>query len=149
MSYEERNAWTSLVASLFAWGIIGSQIMVDLCAGVFAGADGIQLWAWAVVKLILWGMAALTVLTVVVAIVQGIIRKGEAQSTKADERDQLIALLSHRIVLVSMSIGVIGAIVALSQGIDPPVALTGILLSCAIGDTIGTAYRVWRYRRGF
>lgn len=149
MSYEERNAWASLIASLFAWGIIGTQIIGDLRAGVFDGPEGLQLWAWAVVKLMLWGIGILIVVTVAMAIFDAILRGKDVPATQADERDQLIALLSHRIVLVAVSTGVIGAIIALAWGIGAPLALTGIFVACALGDTLGTFYRIWRYRRGF
>lgn len=149
MSYEERNAWAGLVASLIVWGIFGSRIISDLGAGTFDGPDGLQLWSWAVVKLMLWGIGIMIVVTITMAIVDAMLRGKAAPSMQMDERDQLIALLSHRIVLVAVSTGVIGAIIALSQGVSAPLALTGIFLACALGDTIGTAYRIWRYRRGF
>ncbi len=149
MSYEERNAWAGLVASLLVWGFFGSRIISDLGAGAFDGPDGLQLWAWAVVKLMLWGIGIMIVVTIAMAVFDAALRGKAAPSMQMDERDQLIALLSHRIVLVAVSTGVIGAIIALSQGVSAPLALTGIFLACALGDTIGTAYRIWRYRRGF
>lgn len=149
MSFEERNSLSGLAASILAWSIIGGTLWQRFHAGVFAGPDGPMLWARQMLWLMAIGIGVAIVLTIVFAIVDGLINGKDAVSTRTDERDQMIGLLGNRIVLAAMSAGVILAILLLALGWPVVGVLTLIVASCAIGDSLGTGYKVWRYRRGF
>lgn len=149
MSFEERNALSSLATSLLAWAIMGGTLWRRWQEGAFDGPLGLQAWAEVMLWLIGLAIGLGIVLTILLAIIDGLIRGREAASTRTDERDQLISLLAHRIVLGAVSAGLILAVVLLARGWSAVAALTLIVASCAVGDTIATGYKVWRYRRGF
>lgn len=149
MSFEERNSLSGLATSLIAWAVMGGSLWQKFQIGAFDGPDGAKLWAQSMLWLILIGIGLGIALSVLFAIIDGIIHGKDAANTQTDERDHLIALLGNRIVLVTVSIGIVGAIIAMALGWSAVAGLTLIVASCAIGDTIGTGYKVYRYRRGF
>lgn len=149
MSFEERNALSGLATSLIAWAVMGSAMWRKYSAGQFDGPDGVMLWARSMLWLIAFGIAFGIILAIAFAIIDAIVHGKEKNHTQTDERDRLIALLGYRITLAAVSIGLVGAILGMAFGWTAVQGLMLIFVSCALGDTVGVAYKVFRYRRGF
>ncbi len=149
MSYEERNALSGLLTSIVAWSIMGGVMWRQYTDGLYDGPDGVMHWARAMLWLMLYGIGFGIVIAILFAIVDGILHPNDKNRTQSDERDRTIALLGHRIVLVAMSAGLIGAILGMAFGWTAVQGLMLIVVSCALGDTVGVAYKVFLYRRGF
>ena len=149
MSFEERNTVVGILISLISWGLMVSVLFRRHSAGAYDGADGPMLWARSVLWLILISLGIGIALTILFNIGYAVVTGERKPVFLKDERDSQIGLLGLQVTLVVMSVGIVGAIVALAFGVGVLMVLNIVLAACATGDMAGTLTKLALYRRGF
>lgn len=149
MSFEERNAATGILVCFVTWGAMLSVLLRKSAAGVFDGESGLANWAQSVLWLVLIGIAIAIVMTILFNIVYAIVTGDRKPDFRRDERDTLIGLRGIQATLVVITLGIIGAIVALAFGASILVVLNMILAACAFSSLASDVTRLILYRRGF
>jgi hypothetical protein len=82
------------------------------------------------------------------SIIDEIIQK-EEDSLIEDERDKLIDLKGTNITYLVFSVGVLISMLTFVFG-EPPLVMFSLLIASGFtAEVIGTAFRLYRYRRGF
>ena len=147
MSKDEREAYAAVLSSLLMAGVFYIWISDGMAAGAFDGAQGVQVWAWQVFKLIGFGIVLAILAHVSVAILHAVITR-EGNEDLSDERDRLITARGMQVSLVVMSIGFLAMIVILAWGYPVHVGLNLLLAGCILGSLCGDLTRVYLYRRG-
>ena len=148
MSFEERNAVSGILVCLISWGIMLSVLLQKSAAGLFEGSAGLMHWAQAVLWLILIGIAVAIVMTILFNIAYAIISGEKKPDFLRDERDTLIGLRGIQATLSVITIGIIGAIIALALGTSILVFLNMILTACALSSLASDVTKLVLYRRG-
>lgn len=147
MSMGEREALmglitTMIVVVMFFWILTGQY-----AAGVYAGPDALQLWAWLVVKLVAVSIGIAIVVAILVHVGHEIVT-GEKTADKRDERDREI----ERTALVwghyLLSFGILGVIIDLAFGASTFRAMNLIIGFCAASELFKDGFKLWLYRRG-
>ncbi len=149
MSFEERNTVVGILISLISWGLMVSVLAARHSAGAFDGADGPMLWARSVLWLILIAIGIGIALTILFNIGYAVVTGERKPLFLKDERDSQIGLLGLQVTLVVISVGIVGAVVALAFGVGVVLALNIVLAACAAGDMAGMLTKMVLYRRGF
>lgn len=149
MSFEERNAVTGILVCFVTWGAMLSVLLRKSAAGVFDGESGLANWAQSVLWLVLIGIAIAIVMTILFNIAYAIVTGDRKPDFRRDERDTLIGLRGIQATLVVITLGIIGAIVALAFGASILVVLNMILAACAFSSLASDVTRLILYRRGF
>lgn len=149
MSFEERNAVSGILVCFVYWVIMLTVLSRKSAAGLFDGSMGPQLWAQAVVWLILIGIAVAIVMTILFNIAYAVITGEKKPDFLRDERDTLIGLRGMQATLIVMSSGIVGAFSALAWGASVVTALNVILAACALSSFASEVTKLVLYRRGF
>ena len=149
MSFEERNAVSGILVSLISWGIMLSVLVRKSAAGLFEGSTGLMNWAQAVLWLILIGIAAAIVMTILFNLAYAIISGEKKTDFLHDERDTLIGLRGTQATLVVLSTGIIFAFIALAFGTAILTVMNMILAACALSSFASEVTKLILYRRGF
>jgi hypothetical protein len=147
MAYGEREALTGLITSLivivmFFWFLTGQH-----AAGVYAGADALQLWAWLVMKLVAVSIGIAIAVTVLVHVIYGMIT-GEKSVDQRDERDREIERTAMTWAHYLLSFGILGVIIDLAFGASAFRAMNVIICLCAASELFKDGLKLWLYRRG-
>ena len=149
MSFEERNAVTGILVCFVIWGVMLAVLLQKSAAGVFDGSDGLEHWARTVLWLIVLGIGIAIVITILFNIAYAIITGEKKPDFLRDERDTLIGLRGIQSTLVVITLGIMGAIVALAFGASVLFVLNMILTACALSSFASDATKLILYRRGF
>lgn len=148
MSFEERNAVSGILVCFVTWAIMLTVLLQKSAAGVFEGIAGLEHWARAVLWLMLIGIAIAIVMTILFNIAYAIITGEKKPDFLRDERDTLIGLRGIQATLIVITIGIVGAIVALAFGASALLVLNMILCACALSSFASDVTKLILYRRG-
>ena len=148
MSFEERNAATGILVCFVIWGVMLTVLMQKTAAGQFDGSAGLEHWARAVLWLIAIAIGIAIVMTILFNIAYAIVTGEKKPDFLRDERDTLIGLRGIQATLVVITIGIVGAIVALAFGVSILVVLNLILAACALSSFASDVTKLILYRRG-
>ena len=149
MSFEERNAVSGILVCFVTWGVMLSVLLQKTAAGLFDGSAGLEHWARAVLWLMLIGIGIAIVMTILLNVAYAIITGERKPDFLRDERDTLIGLRGIQATLIVLTIGIIGAIVALAFGTSILAVLNIILAACALSSLASDVTKLVLYRRGF
>ena len=153
MAFREKMLWASAATTVVIWGWYFWGFVSALDAPVFnVGAE---------VGKFIFAVVALTVVTVVAAIVLAISSPRDAQAP-ADDRDREFALLGYRAAFVTLSvlIATLTVVAPLTMatapawlggrpmGLVPIVISNALLLSLVIAELVRSATVLFLYRRG-
>ena len=149
MSFEERNAVSGILVCFVTWGVMLSVLLQKTAAGLFDGSAGLEHWARAVLWLMLIGIGIAIVMTILFNVAYAVITGEKKPDFLRDERDTLIGLRGIQATLIVLTIGIIGAIVALAFGTSILAVLNIILAACALSSLASDVTKLVLYRRGF
>ena len=149
MSFEHRNAVVGILVSFISWGLMIAVLGQNTLAGSYDGPHGAQLWAQAVLWLILISVGIALVMTILFNIGYALISGEKDLSAAMDERDKGIALRGMRTAQAVMATGIVLAIVFLAFGGGLVAFLNMILAVCALSGLASEVTKVFLYRRGF
>lgn len=147
MSKDEREAYAALFSSLLMAALFYFGLSVGMTAAAFEGAEGVQAWAQQVLKLIGIGIVVTIIAHISVAVLHAAITR-EANDDLSDERDRAINARGMQVTLVVVSVGFLGMIGLLAWGKPVLVGLNLQLVSCVLGEILGSLARIYLYRRG-
>jgi hypothetical protein len=138
MSFREKTAWASLIATAGVWGIYFWKLWPDLQdRSLGTGSVG----------MFVVGVIVLTIIQVIVAIVLAL-SSGKRAEAPMDEREQLIDLKGARAGFYALN----GAGFCVSAlwliGASPLVMANGILAALVLGELIRSGFIIVSYRRG-
>ena len=146
MSHEERNNIASLIAGL----LINIYVIIKLSnmfeAGRLDGPDAMMIWARAMLWVIPIGILTVIVCIIVFSILFAIAERDGSPSFVVDERDEAIKTFGMRFTMVATSVGFIGGLIALAMGTAPLFVFIGMFFAFSVGDLIGNAAKLIRYR---
>jgi hypothetical protein len=148
MPYEERNAWSALIAGVITFFIFGTRIWSGTVDGAYVGDAGLSLWAWDVIWLIGGGIGLTIVVVIAFQILYAILTMTPNPQFITDERDTMISRHGSLITLIVSSGGFMVAVVLLATGWTALSALNTILGSMALSGMASEIYRVAVYRFG-
>ena len=148
MSFEERNAVTGILVCFITWVIMLTVLLRKSAAGQFDGSAGPQLWAQAVLWLIVIGIAVAIVMTILFNIAYAVITGDKKPDFLSDERDTIIGLRGMQATSIVISTGIVGAFIALAWGASVLMVLNLIFAACALGSFASEVTKLVLYRRG-
>lgn len=148
MSFEERNAVSGILVGFIAWGIMLSVLIQKTGDGVFDGSGGLMAWARAVLWLIGIGIGLAIAMTIVFNIAYAVITGDKKPDFLRDERDILIGLRGMQATMMVLTLGILGAFVALAWGVPVLTVLNMILAACALSSFASEVTKLILYRRG-
>jgi hypothetical protein len=148
MSFEERNAVSNILVCFVTWAVMLTVLIKKSAAGLFAGANGLEHWAQAVLWLILIGIGIAIVMTILFNIAYAIITGEKKADFLRDERDTLIGLRAMQATLIVINIGIVSAIIALALGASILAVLNMIFAACALSGFVSEVTKLILYRRG-
>lgn len=135
-SFEEKSAWVQLAAitvGMGAYFVVAGRLLAE---GVREMSAFTALFGVAV--------AGLVVILIAGHAAAAAVSKPEGQ----DERDRLIAWRAEHHSAWLLGVGVIGAIICLSVGVETVWTANLLLLSLALSEALGLTLRIVSYRRG-
>jgi len=148
MSKEDRDAIISIIMNIGVNGWMLLKLRGMAQAGAFDGSDALQVWALTVIWIVPVCIVAVIVLTIVWAIIEGILHPGESVSGLVDERDRMFRIRGMAVTMVVASFGFVGAIAALAVGWSAVAGFTLIYIGYTIGDLAGNVVKFASYRIG-
>ncbi len=146
MSQEERSAFVSLAVNLATSLYVIAKLRTLASAGAFDAVDGLSVWAKTVLWAIPIAIGGTIILTILFAIVQGIVTRGQDTATGSDERDRLYQRRGMVATLIVASIGIVGAFIALALGHSAIFGFTCVYFALAAGSLAGDVTRIGSYR---
>ena len=146
MTHTERNTLIAILINLGIIYVFGSRLWDLHQSGAFAAADGLAVWAKAVLWMIPVSIGATIIGTILFEILYAIATNNPNPETITDERDHQISNFGMKVTIVVASAGFIGALIGLAYGWSAVGALSLILAGYALGDLIGNLARMARYR---
>lgn len=148
MAHEERNAWAALIASIITFAYFGSRLWRGTIGGAYDGSDGLSVWAWDVIWLMIGGIVVTIVVVIAFNILYAIVTLTPNPQFVTDERDTMISRRGSQVTLAISSAGFILAVVLLATHWTAIAALNTMLIGMALGATASEIYRVAVYRLG-
>ena len=148
MTREERNTVSAIFASLLVNLYVIFKLMAMFEDGRLAGDDAVMVWARAMLWVIPIGIALVIATMILFNILHAIATGTESPSFLVDERDKIISNFGMKVTAIVVSIGFIGAVIALAIGITPLSALIAMWFGFSAGDLAGKAAMMIRYRMG-
>lgn len=150
MSFGERDATTGLISMLLAAAMFYVSLSGQYAAGLFDGPDGLQVWARAVLWLILYSIGIAIAVAIGFAILYSILTGEKKLSDLRDERDRMIEVRGMRIASVITSVGIFAAVLDLAWGGASAMrAFNIILIGCSFAEVVKDLFKIVCYRRGF
>ena len=150
MSFGERDAATGLISMLLSALMFYLSLSGQYEAGLFDGPDGLQVWARAVLWLILYSLGIAIAVAISFSILYSILTGEKKLSDLRDERDRMIEVRGMRISAVITSIGIFAAILDLAWGeVSAMRAFNIILFGCSFAEGVKDLFKITCYRRGF
>jgi hypothetical protein len=147
MSFHERQALVSLLATLLLAVVFLGYVLPRYPGGNPYGAEVFHFWGLAVVILIPVSIAANIALSIVFSIVYSMATQ-EKQTTFADERDKLIELRALRNALYMFTCGFFLAMGSLAIGMTPSVMFIVLMVSGYGSGMVGNISQLYLYRKG-
>jgi hypothetical protein len=138
MSFRERSAWISLIATPLIWGAYFWKIWPDFQDGKLH----VTTFGMFIGTLVL-----LVIVQIVLAIVMALVA-GKAVETPMDERERLIDLKGARVGFHLLNMLLVAVASLWLYGMSPLVMANGILAAMVIAETARAAMVVVGYRRG-
>ena len=138
MSFRERRAWISLIATPLIWGAYFWKIWPDFQDGKLH----VTTFGMFVGTLVL-----LVIVQIVLAIVMALVA-GKAVETPMDERERLIDLKGARVGFHMLNLLLMAVASLWLYGMSPLVMANGILAAMVVAETLRAASVVVGYRRG-
>lgn len=148
MTYEERNAWSAIIAGTLAYIVFGRPIWKRTIDGTYDAMPDFSMWAWDVIWLIGGGVVFSIIVVILFQIAYAIVTRTEKPQFLTDERDHMISRQGTLITLIVSSFGFMLAVVFLAMGWSALMALNTILASMAVAGFASELYRVAVYRFG-
>ena len=148
MTHEERNTVSAIFASLLVNLYVIFKLMAMFEDGRLAGDDAVMIWARAMLWVIPIGIALVIATTILFNILHAIATGTASPSFLVDERDKIIPNFGMKVTGIVLSIGFIGAVIALAIGIAPLSAFIAMWFGFAAGDLAGNLAKMIRYRMG-
>jgi len=146
MSHEERNNIASLIAGLLVNIYVIIKLSTMFEAGRLAGPDAMMIWARAMLWVIPIGILTVIICIILFSILFAIAERDGSPSFVVDERDRAIKTFGLHFTVVATSVGFVGALVALAFGTAPLYVFIGMFFAFSLGDLIGNAAKLIRYR---
>jgi MFS family permease len=142
MAYQERNAWSSLIASLGGVAVYAIIMATQLSSSPIEDID----WFWPM----LWTVAGSIVGAVVVSIFLGILANAgdRGSANVSDVRDREIAHTGDRVGQAFLVIGGVTALLLCAAEVDWFWIGNAVYLGFAMSAILGGLTRVIVYRRG-
>lgn len=150
MSFGERDAFTSLLTTLFVVAMFYFRLSGQHEAGLYDGPDGLKIWARSVLWLILISIGVAIAITILFTILYVMLTGEKKPSDLRDERDRMIEVRGMRISAAVTSVGIVAAILDLAWGDASALrAFNIILIGCSLSEIIKDIFKIACYRRGF
>ena len=149
MSFDERDAFTSLLTTLIVAVMFYATIAGQYAAGTFDGPDGLMFWARSVLWLVGYSIGIAIAVTIGFTIVYAILTGEKKPSDLRDERDRMIEHRGMRIGSVLTATGLVAAIVDLAWGNSALHAFNVMLIGCSLSEIVKNIFKIFCYRRGF
>ena len=137
MSFRERSAWISLIATPLIWGAYFWKIWPDAQDGKLY-VDTFGMFVGTLVLLVIVQIVLATVIAIFA---------GKAADAPMDEREQLIDLKGARVGFHMLNVLLVGVSSLWLYGMSPLVMANGILAAMVIAETLRAASVVFGYRR--
>lgn len=138
MSFREKTAWASLLATAGVWGVYFWMLWPDLQdRSLQAGSVG----------LFIGGVVVLTIIQIIVAIALAL-ASGKAADAPMDEREQLIDLKGSRAGFYALNGACFCASALWLLGASPLVMANGVLAAMVVGEVVRSGFVIVGYRRG-
>lgn len=148
MTYQEKHVTAYLISLLVGAGFYTVYLLQQIDADKFDSNTISSDWGFRVLLAIGVTIGATILMTIIMTLVQTIITQ-EDPITVTDERDQLIALQTDRIAFTVFGIGFVIAMLTLATGMTPLVMFNLIIYALFGASIVGTATKLYLYRRGF
>lgn len=146
MSLGEREALTGLITTLIVCVLFAWRLSGQVEAGLFDGADALQVWAQSVLVLVAWSIGLAIVVAVGFHILYAAIT-GDTPEDRRDERDRQIERRALTWAWYLLSFGILAVIVDLALGASAFRAMNLILGLCAVAELFRDGFKIWLYRR--
>ena len=138
MSFREKTAWVSLLATGGVWGVYFWMLWPDLQdRSLQAGSVG----------LFIGGVVVLTIIQIIVAIALAL-AAGKAADAPMDERERLIDLKGAGAGFYALNAACLCASALWLIGASPLVMANAILAAMVLGEVIRSGFVIVGYRRG-
>ncbi len=148
MSLKETRILATLLSTIVVFTVFQINVIGKYDDGWFAGPDGGELIAQAILWLIGIQIGA-TILIQILATIAVAIATRQEERDIMDERDKLIELRALRFSFVIVGIGIVGSLIAMATGSELFWVFNAIIIAMTLGDLSGNALRLRLYRRGF
>lgn len=148
MSLKETRILVTLISTATVFAIYQIVVLGLEADGRFAGDDGTERIAQAILILIGVQIAATIVAQIVASIVHAV-ATGQEEPDITDERDKLIELRALRISFFIVGVGIVGTLAAMALGTEIFWVFNLIIIAMTVGDIVGNGIRLTLYRRGF
>lgn len=147
MSMGEREAVMGLITmlivlALFLWRMAGLAE-----AGLFDGADALQLWARSVLVLVGWSIGIAILVAIGFHTLYAMVT-GEQPDDRKDERDRDIDRRALTWSWYLLSFGLLGVIIDVALGASGFRAMNLVLALCMLSEFFKDGLKIWLYRRG-
>ncbi len=149
MTFQDRNTVVSILVNLMMITYVVLRLISMEHAGLFDGADAVNVWARMVVWLIPISIAATIIGTIVFNIVFAIATGQEKPSFVVDERDRHFERRGSFAVIAGAGIGFVAATVVLALDYSALVGFNLMYFGMAAGALGSDLVRFFSYRRGY
>ena len=149
MSVGERDAFSGLLTSLIVAVMFYNSLTGQYAAGAFDGADGLMIWARAVLWLVGYGIGVAIAVANVFTIVYVILTGEKKPSELRDERDRMIEHRGTRIGSSLTATGLLAVIIDMAWGNSTFHALNLLLIGLSLSEIVKDTFKIICYRRGF
>ena len=148
MSYQEKTKSVSLFSSILILAYFLSKVIPMYQENSLTSTKVFSLWGTVIVLTIIVNIVG-NILTMIMFSIIDEIRQQEEESLIEDERDKSIDLKGTNITYIVFSVGVLFSMLTFVFG-EPPLVMFSLLITSGFAaEVIGTAFRLFRYRRGF
>lgn len=149
LSFQEKSLIASMVGSLIIYVIYGRQVLERYQAGGFDPAGTFVFWSRAILILIGIQVIFEVVMIIALVIVNAIVTREEEDPSFTDERDKLIELKGTSYQFAIFGVGFFLAMGAMAFGQPPAVMFVVFMTAIMLAGLIGSAAKLYLYRRGF
>lgn len=148
MSYQERQAASSLIAGLIIFTAYFLWLWRASASGYFDGPDASRLAGIAICVLMVGGVLFTIAFSIVFNILTAIINNNPKPSFVVDERDKLLELRATRYANALIGFGFVACMIGLALGVSLFWTLQLIDIAFAIGSLMESVFQLAFYRWG-
>lgn len=148
LSFQEKSLIVSAIGSLLIYVIYGWLVLQRYQAGNYDEAGTLEFWGRAILLLIVIQVVFEVIMTIALVIVNAIVTREEEDPSFADERDKLIDLKGTAYQFAVFGTGFFLAMGAMALGQPPVVMFVVFMTAIMAAGVIGSAAKLYLYRRG-